>query len=905
MKKSLKKILSSILAFTMAAGAFTFTDAGDIVIPNAACVEAYAAETPIIEEGGWFESAYAKWSEVEGADGYAAYVKGASQGESSYKLLDNELIRKYPDHWRADALGLKAGSYVIKIVPYKGGEPLADKAFTTGTLEVKAYDRSGAAFSSKSQYKTGSGAYNDDGTLKDGAIVLYVTKDTAKTVQATLKTDGKGKTETATGIQSILDLKQKGSGGKSYDTTPMAIRIIGKVSLDDLDHISSSEEGLQIKGNNSYSEMNVTIEGVGDDATISGFGILIRNTGNVEFRNFALMAYMDDGISIDTDNCNTWVHNVDFFYGSTGSDGDQAKGDGSLDMKGDSTYITASYNHFWDSGKCSLCGMKSEHTSSHITYHHNWFDHSDSRHPRIRTMSVHVYNNFFDGNAKYGVGVTMGSSAFVEANYFQNGKHSMLSSMQGSDIKGDSEGTFSSEDGGIIKAYNNKIINSRNETIYYSDSANVEFDAYKAENREDRVPSSVVTKKGGTSYNNFDTDTSNFDLAVNDMTPVDDVPAVVMAGAGRMNGGDFPADRSKYVQMNRDPQPGDDEKDKTGAKNSCSVDTEFKADILAYESSLVSVGGLNNGETPETSTDTTEETTSETTTETVSQPSTDYESTTETTEPTTETTEPTTASDLEPIATGTPVVGYTPSDAVLDGDNTIIYNADKDNYTLHDTSTTAATTWEIPFDTQTSGVIVVKGKMSVTKVGSKWAMVLLKGKKSDGTSGELVSFACDNDKNLAIRTAGTDYTTFGTAMAKDTDYDYEFKADIDNNKVTLTINGVSQEVDADIAEISSIYLMTGKSPADRDIIATLPQVFKLNEAQPTGLWGDADGDGKLKAVDSSYILQHTLNPIILGLSEDRLYWLDVDGVNGVNAADAAQVLQKVLLNTYKFPVEEK
>ena len=46
-----------------------------------------------------------------------------------------------------------------------------------------------------------------------------------------------------------------------------------------------------------------------------------------------------DSISIDTDNSNLWIHNNDFYYGSAGGDKDQAKGDGSLDIK-KSKYIT-------------------------------------------------------------------------------------------------------------------------------------------------------------------------------------------------------------------------------------------------------------------------------------------------------------------------------------------------------------------------------------------------------------------------------------------------------------------------------------------------------------------------------------------------------------------------------------
>ncbi|MFD2882014.1 hypothetical protein ACFTAO_49260 [Paenibacillus rhizoplanae] len=145
--------------------------------------------------------------------------------------------------------------------------------------------------------------------------------------------------------------------------------------------------------------MNLTIEGIGTDAYAYGWGLLLRYAGNVEVRNLGLMLFPDDGISMDTGNANVWVHNNDIFYGSAGSDADQAKGDGSTDLKKGSTYITISYNHYFDSGKAALVGL-SESAEFFVTLHHNWFDHSDSRHPRIRVASVHVYNNFYDGVSK-------------------------------------------------------------------------------------------------------------------------------------------------------------------------------------------------------------------------------------------------------------------------------------------------------------------------------------------------------------------------------------------------------------------------------------------------------------------------------------------------------------------------
>ena len=73
------------------------------------------AKAGITEAGGWFEAAYAQWEPVAGAKDYHVYVRPT--GEAAYTPLDRELVRQYPGYYRADAVGLKAGSYVFKIVP--------------------------------------------------------------------------------------------------------------------------------------------------------------------------------------------------------------------------------------------------------------------------------------------------------------------------------------------------------------------------------------------------------------------------------------------------------------------------------------------------------------------------------------------------------------------------------------------------------------------------------------------------------------------------------------------------------------------------------------------------------------------------------------------------------------------
>ncbi|MBR1877723.1 MAG: pectate lyase [Paludibacteraceae bacterium] len=499
------------------------------------------AEVQITNAGGWYESAYVEWAPVSGVIEYEVsvihWIDGVEGGAAESWVIDEQLIRSYGSYFRADALGLKSGTYQLLIFPKATDEPGMASGVpplaTTDMLTVKAYDRNGFAHFN---YPQGVGAYKNDGTLKDGAKVLYIHAGNAKTVEMDVTVDKKGTKRHCVGLQHIISAYEKG-----YAATPLDIRLIGTLDSMYVDSIGSKEEGLQIKGNKDMV-LDITLEGVGNDAVLRGIGILVRGAASVELRNFAVMSAMDDCISLDTNNDHIWVHHIDGFYSKPGKDKDQAKGDGTIDVKSNSKHVTVSYNHFWDTGKSAMCGMKSESGPNYITYHHNWFDHSDSRHPRLRTMSVHIYNNYFDGIAKYGVGATYGASGFVENNYFRNCSHPMLISMQGTDTKNGADEkdspTFSKEDGGILKAYNNVFTGSKT-PVYYNAETNPEhFDAYPAQTRDEKVPETVKTKQGGHTYDNFDTNPELMPAITPDAA--EDVPAIVTGewGAGRMQHGD-------------------------------------------------------------------------------------------------------------------------------------------------------------------------------------------------------------------------------------------------------------------------------------------------------------------------------------------------------------------------------
>lgn len=527
-------------------GGNTPTNPGETVIPTTP-----AGAVKITEAAGDLEAAYAIWDKVDGAMGYNVYCKAES---GSYVKLDAPLVREYKDgnkeYFRADAVGLKAGKYTLRVVPTGGAELAEDESkAATAEITVLAHDRSGYAFVNG----TSSGAYNDDGTLKSNANVLYITDNNKHTVKMTV-----AGTE-CVGLQDILTAYKK-------ETSPLAVRLVG--------NIDKPDSAMSDSGDFTIKEITagITFEGIGNDATANKWGLRIIKSSNVEVRNFGFMnaeGGTKDNVGIETENNHIWIHNCDMFYGKDWG-GDQKKGDGALDTK-DTTYVTHSYNHFWDSGKCNLQGMKSETTSNFITYHHNWYDHSDSRHPRIRTCTVHTYNNYFDGNAKYGVGVTMGASAFVENNYFRSTAtmKPMLSSEQGTDAAGD--GTFSSEAGGMIKAYGNTF-DGKYSLITQNDTADkTDIDCYMATSRDEQVPSDYVTKKGGTTYNNFDT-AADFYEYTPDTAEV--AKQNVETWAGRIGGGDFKWDFDDATEdANYDVIPA------------------LREALTAYTTKLVKVGG--------------------------------------------------------------------------------------------------------------------------------------------------------------------------------------------------------------------------------------------------------------------------------------------------------------------------
>jgi pectate lyase len=161
---------------------------------------------------------------------------------------------------------------------------------------------------------------------------------------------------------------------------------------------------------------NKTIVGIGSTAEITGGGLDFYRSYNVIVRNIRFTNAEDDAVNVGRESHHIWIdHNT--FQGAV---------DGSVDIVRGADYVTVSWNHFDHTDKSMLISHSDGAASTDVghlkvTMHHNFFNNSRQRHPRVRFGEpVHVYNNYFLNNELYGAASTMNGGTLVEGNYFEN-----------------------------------------------------------------------------------------------------------------------------------------------------------------------------------------------------------------------------------------------------------------------------------------------------------------------------------------------------------------------------------------------------------------------------------------------------------------------------------------------------
>lgn len=403
-----------------------------------------AATSTSMNAGGWYETIWAEIPNISSTQikrvQYTGPVSGSLTGaDFSY------LVRDENGGVRIDIPALKAGAYTLTVTTDSG-------ELTQGGIVVQAYDRSGYAHFG---YTEGVGAYRDDGTLKPGAIVLYVTEENKNTVSVTAK-DG----TTVTGIGNILNSvgMDTGSGTNSKggkantngdilrklakDGTPLVIRILGSVTAPaGLTAYDSVDYGGSVGDNGAMARMSggkdITIEGIGIGATINGWGLhFICQTADYangygksfEVRNLTFCNVPEDCVGMEgqqrdseltapVERC--WIHHC-AFYGPTianPAESDKDGGDGACDFKR-GQYFTNAYCYYEGYHKTNLVGSSDSSLQYHMTYHHNYWKNCESRGPLARQANIHMYNNIFEGQTSYCMNPRADAYIFSEYNLF-------------------------------------------------------------------------------------------------------------------------------------------------------------------------------------------------------------------------------------------------------------------------------------------------------------------------------------------------------------------------------------------------------------------------------------------------------------------------------------------------------
>jgi len=199
---------------------------------------------------------------------------------------------------------------------------------------------------------------------------------------------------------------------------------------------------------------NTTLLGVGRDARLEHGMLYLDKVDNVILRNIHFSDSYDYFPAWDPkDNANgewnseydtvslrgathVWVDHCSF------SDGDRpdqtartALGrpmqhhDGLLDITQQSNFVTVSYNHFKEHDKTNLVGssdsQKLDIDKLKVTFHHNLWEHTKERSPRVRYGQVHVYNNLYVAATGipyahgYSIGVGAQSRIYSENNVWE------------------------------------------------------------------------------------------------------------------------------------------------------------------------------------------------------------------------------------------------------------------------------------------------------------------------------------------------------------------------------------------------------------------------------------------------------------------------------------------------------
>ncbi|MBN1346192.1 MAG: hypothetical protein JXQ73_26120, partial [Phycisphaerae bacterium] len=208
-----------------------------------------------------------------------------------------------------------------------------------------------------------------------------------------------------------------GAGGETVTVTDFAelqqyaesaatliIQVSGTISAPGehgLIRVQSNKTLVGLGANAVLNKITLSVNGfrVGETCNVEDYGsftpasnVIIRNLEFTGLADFPDDSDVDpDAIRVECYSHHVWIDHNTFQYGA----------DGATDVKRGADMVTLSYNHYVGTAKTALIGHSDDNGDQdrgflHVTFHHNFFDKTDTRTPRLRFGYVHVYNNYYD-----------------------------------------------------------------------------------------------------------------------------------------------------------------------------------------------------------------------------------------------------------------------------------------------------------------------------------------------------------------------------------------------------------------------------------------------------------------------------------------------------------------------------
>jgi len=374
-----------------------------------------------------------------------------------------------------------------------GSVAVKESAETKSDVQVISVNDAADGWASYTGTKDLSGASvvppsSRKGTTGGAGGTVYVVKNRAELMAAASKKEKK-----VIYVEGVIDMTDTGSGTMIPSVVTGSTPVLDKFIADNtagsvLPCANYKEWKEKYTGSFKYSEdqngpvallrdtintkyrgiieLNVssdtTIIGADENAQIIGGAVAIHKVKNVVVRNLKISdcynpfpaVEEDDGLNADFDGITVrgskyvWIDHCTLTTRFTPEDiatdhyntkdGESVKWqvyDGLLDIVAANDFVTVSWCVLSNHDKTMLMGNSDKATADKnhqtVTLHHNQFDSCVQRLPMVRYATLHIYNNVYTNQKKYGIDCRKDSRIYSECNSFEKEINSRTANKKG------------------------------------------------------------------------------------------------------------------------------------------------------------------------------------------------------------------------------------------------------------------------------------------------------------------------------------------------------------------------------------------------------------------------------------------------------------------------------------------